>query len=91
MYDGGAGFDTLYHYIDIDKLNGIELLNIINSDGTTSTSVILQLTKYIMGQNYFQYQCTPLNSVISSFDDLDRTILSNMHNYNYADLKIIEE
>ena len=89
--DGGAGFDTLYHYIDIDKLNGIELLNIINSDGTTSTSVILQLTNQIMGLNYFEYRCTPLSDVISSFDDLDKIILSNMHNYNYADLKIVEE
>jgi hypothetical protein len=91
VVDGGGGFDTLYHYFDFDKLNGFELLNTINPDGMTSTCVILQFNKFIMGQNYFEYLCTPLSDVISSFDDLDKIILSNMHNYNYADLKIAEE
>jgi hypothetical protein len=91
VVDGGGGFDTLYHYFDFDKLNGFELLNTINPDGMTSTCVILQFNKFIMGQNYFEYLCTPLSDVISSFDDLDKIILSNMHNYNYADLKIVEE
>jgi hypothetical protein len=92
IYDvSAAGLDTLYHFVDIDKLNGIELLNTLNSDGITSTCVILQLENQILGQSYFEYRCTPLNGLISLFDDLDKMILSNLHNYNYTDLKIIEE
>jgi len=89
--NGITNNDVIYNYIPLQRINGFDVVSKINSDGTASSYLMVQINNEIMNMSIPYNYYINISNVYNLMDETEKIMISDIYKFGYSNLEVIRK